>query len=301
MIFMTESNWDYITRIDFDPDNLDEEDNKLIKEYHKMRYKKAIAPMIKKLEKELKSPKAKEKLNKEDHRNFLKNLFEEKANGRNLKVRYENGEIYPQDIFPPDIAFIQFAEPHVLITDLSDVNADWYRLRNIIPDFANEAFLTYEIGCWLASISSSINCCEYILKYELFRNLKTTNTNLLQTAIKDENLTLGRLINDAKYNCLGLLKIESLHDDLNYINHVRISIYHSSPEKAKKVNQKGKIEVERFAPITDDMMMPIISFRVYSIMTNLINHFYNKEKSLEYYKECVNDWKRKTNIDENRK
>ena len=31
-------------------------------------------------------------------------------------------------------------------------------------------------------------------------------------------------------------------------------------------------------------------------MNDLINHFYNKEKALEYFEECIVDWMKKRNL-----
>ncbi len=290
---MVKSDWTFVAGI-----NLDEEDDpkeametkKIMLQYEKMKYKKQVAPMIKRLEDQIKK--------KEEMKipaDFLKTLYEEKQNGRTLTIEYENGDVYPKEVKPPVIVYISFPEPHVLITDKSDANEDWYRLSNIIPDFANEAYLTYELGCWLASISSSINCCEYILKYELFKKLKATDPNKLQEA-KEARLMLGVLINDKKLDCLGLLGIPQFHDALEHLNNIRIAIYHANNEKAKRVRQKGQVEVERTAPITDDLAIPMHAYNAYDIMLMLINHFYNREKALEYYKEGVADWKKKRGL-----
>jgi hypothetical protein len=114
--------------------------------------------------------------------------------------------------------------------------------------------------------------------------------------LADKNLTFGKLINDRSYNCLVELVIKPLYNELDYLNAVRVSIYHNNQEKARKVRQRGEIEVERTAPITNEIAIPIIAFRVYEITPDLINHFYTKEKALEYWKEGVADWKRKRNL-----
>ena len=132
-------------------------------EYEKKKYKEGILPKIKELKREISKNK---KETKEEKENNLKFLLNKKANHRNWTFRYENGEVYPKNVSFPDIRFIQYPEPHVLITNLYDTNEEWYRIKEIIKDFAEEAYLSYEMGFWLASISSAINCCEYILKYE---------------------------------------------------------------------------------------------------------------------------------------
>ena len=287
-----EPDFEYIASFDTDEDDEDKPSPELMLEFEKARYKKGILPKIKELEEELKSN-VKEEEPREDYGGML---LEQRRERKELKIKYENGEVYPKDIKPPNIYYIQEPEPHVLITDLSDVEEDWYMLHDIIPDFAEEAFLTYDIGCWLASISSSINCCEYILKYELFRRLNSNDKLKLQGMLADTYLTFGKLINDGSYNCLAELGIRSFYSKLDYLNAVRIAIYHNNQDKARKVIQRGEIEVERSAPITDKISIPIIAFRVYEIMQDLINHFYNKKKMLEYWKEGVVDWKRKRGL-----
>jgi hypothetical protein len=287
------ADFDYMGVIPFDAE--DAESRKLMFGYERMKVKKAIMPRIRQWKKDVKNKTA--PMGQTDQKAFLNGLFREKLDSRHITTRYENGEIYPKDIAAPNTVFIQFPEPHVLITDLSDADENWYRLSDIIPDFANEAFLTYELGCWLASIASSINCCEYILKYEFLRNLKKEgNDSLLKRAISDNRLGLGSLIKEKTYGCLELLGIESFQDKLEYLNDVRVSIYHFNPDRAEKVSRRGQFEVEKSAQIWDSMVSPIVAFRTYEIMLDLINHFYSKKNALEYYEEAVADWKKKRKI-----
>ncbi|MEM0143234.1 MAG: hypothetical protein QXL94_04710 [Candidatus Parvarchaeum sp.] len=286
-----DAKWEFVTQIDSAEE--DRPSPRLMLAYEREKYKKGILPKIKELEKELKSKREKEDKPPKD---YAQELFKQKLQGRDLTIKYENGDVYPKEIRPPSIYYIQEPEPHVLITGESDVEEDWYRLHDIIKDFAEEAFLAYDIGCWLASISSSVNCCEYILKYELFRKLNGSDKAKLKAALTDKNLTFGKLITDGYYNCLGELGITPFYSKLDYLNAVRVSIYHSNPAKEKKVRQQGEIQVEQSAPITNEIAMPIIAFRAYEIMLDLINTFYTKEKALEYWKEGVADWKRKRNI-----
>ena len=261
-------------------------------EYEKQKYKRGILPFLKKLRKEVAKNK-KEKINQKSLFDFL---MRTKYNHRTWKIMYENGEIYPKEIDFPDPIFIQYAEPHVLITDLYDEKQEWYSLREIIEDFAEEAYLSYQAGFWLASIASSINCVEYIIKYEFFRYLNNHDKERLKKASKDYYFSLGK-IKDNSYNCLKELKIKSLFQDkLEYLNLVRNAIYHFNPEKAKKVSKKGVLEIEKLAPISDDMVKPILTFRVISIMLDLLNHFYNRKKRLEYIEECIADWAKKRGL-----
>ena len=261
--------------------------------YEIHKYKKGILPQIEELRKDLKLNK---KISKKEKEKYTKFLFSKKENHRYWKFKYENGEIYPKDVDPPEINFIQYPEPHALITDCYDNEEEWYRLREIIKDFAEEAYLTYKKGLWFASVSCAINCCEYILKYELFRNLNKRDKDELRKATKDNYLTLGRLIKNNAYGILDLLRIKSFVKKLDYLNLIRNSIYHFNPEKEKKIKRKGKIEIERQSNISDEMVIPIIAFRVYTIMIELINKFYNKKKSLRYIEECVKDWMKKRKL-----
>ena len=279
-----EADFEYGGLIKFDP-----EFNPLDQmEYEKQKYKKGILPKLKEIEEG-----KEEEIDDSEVKDFL---LRTKDNHRNTKFKYENGEVYPKDVSFPDIRFIQYAEPHVLITDLYDKKEEWYSLREIIKDFAEESYLSYEQGLWFASISSAINCCEYILKYELFRYLNQNNKEELEKVSKDYYLTLGK-IKDNIYGCLDLLSIrEMFFDKIDYLNLVRNSIYHFNPEKSKKVSEKGVLEIEKNAPITDDYVKPIITFKVYSIMIDLINHFYNRENSIKFIRECIDDWMKKRNL-----
>ena len=290
---MTENNADFVYQGTFEFDPETSPFDKI--EYETHKYKQGILPKINELKNELSKT---EKDTEEEKEENFKFLLNRKSNHRNWTFKYENDEVYPKEVPFPDIRFIQYPEPHVLITDLYDGNKEWYRLRNIIEDFSEEAYLSYEMGFWLASISSAINCCEYILKYELFRHLNINDNSTLEKASTDYNLTLGRLKDNA-YDCLDLLKLKlKFQDKLDYLNLVRNSIYHFNPKKAQKVSQRGILEVEKSADITDDMVIPIVTYRVYSIMIELINQFYNKQKAFEYVNECVSDWMKKRGLTE---
>ena len=103
--------------------------------YEKQRYLKRIVPQIKELEKEIK--KNRKETAKEKQETF-KFLMQERKNYRTLKFQYEDGEVYPKEISPPNIIYIQSAEPHIIITDWSDENPDWYRMSDLIKGFAEE-------------------------------------------------------------------------------------------------------------------------------------------------------------------
>jgi hypothetical protein len=263
--------------------------------YEKMRYLKGIKPQIEKLEKEISTNSKKSSSNQK----LFELLINSKYNHRHTTFQYEKGEIYPKNIPFPRIYYIQYAEPHVIITDLSDQNPDWYTMPKLIQGFAEEAYLSYEMGCWLSSIASAVNCCEYLLKYEYLRLLHKLNKDKANQLSLSRNFSLGSFIH-VKSTYLTELSIKSqFYDKINYLNDVRVSIYHFSPERAEKVSQKAELEIEKEAPITDEMMLPILAFRVYNIMIELLNHYYNKQMAIQYIKEGAQDWMNKRNLREN--
>ncbi|MBS3076230.1 hypothetical protein J4481_00625 [Candidatus Pacearchaeota archaeon] len=263
-----------------------------MKEYEKKKYLEGILPKIEKLKEEVKKNNNPTKKEKIENFEFMMNT---KSNHRNWTFEYENGEIYPKDVEEPDIRIIQYAEPHVFVTDLYDEDKDWYHMPNLIRGFAEEAYLSYQLGLFLSSIASAINCCEYILKYEYLRHLNNTDKTKAEEKSKDKYFTLGTFIQNGNKQ-LEELKINNFQSSIEYLNDVRISLYHFSPDKEGKATAKGKLEVEKHAHISDDMVLPIVSFRIYSIMMELINNFYGKENSVKYADECVTDWMKKRGL-----
>lgn len=263
-----------------------------IKEYEKKKYLEGILPKIEKLKEEIK--KNKKPTKKEKMENF-KFLMRTKSNHRTWTFEYENGEVYPKNIEEPDIRVIQYAEPHVFITDLYEEDKDWYHMPNLIRGFAEEAYLSYQLGLFLSSIASTINCCEYILKYEYLRHLNKTDKTKAEEQSKDKYFTLGTFIQNGNKH-LEELKIKNFHNSIEYLNDVRISLYHFNSDKEGKAISKGELEIEKHAPLSDDMVLPIVSFRIYSIMGELINNFYGKENAVNYAEECVADWMKKRGL-----
>jgi len=265
-----------------------------MKKYEIKKYKEGILPRVEELKKEVARNK---KETKEDKKRILKFLLKTKSNHRNWTFQYENGEVYPKDVLCPDIRIIQYAEPHVLITDLYDEDRAWYRMPELIKGFAEESYLSYEMGFWLSSIASAINCCEYISKYEYLRYLNNKDKIKADELSKDRNFSLGSFKHE-KNNYLEELNLNHFREKISYLNDVRISIYHFSPDREKEVSKKGKLEIEKKAPITGNMILPILAFRVYDTMIDLINQFYSKEKALDYLEECKSDWMNKKGIKE---
>lgn len=266
----------------------------IILEYEKNKYLRGIIPKIKELETEIKKNKKETATDKQE---TFKSLMKTRKNHRTCKFQYENGEIYPKEISPPDICYIQYAEPHVIITDWYDKNSNWYRMPQLIKGFAEEAYLSYELGLWFSSIASAINCCEYVLKYELLRKINKTDTNKADELSKDRYFSLGSFINQ-KNDYLKQIRLKKFYKKILYLNDVRISIYHFNPEKEQRVNKKATLEVEKYAPISDELVIPIIAYKVYSIMYELTSSLYNRNKELEYVKEGVKDWMKKRGLKE---
>lgn len=261
--------------------------------YEKLKYKQGILPRIQDLAKEVAEDK---KESKEEEKEFFDALLQSKLNHRSITFRYENNEVYPKDVTFPDIRLIPYPEPHVLITDLYDNKREWYTMRKLIEGFAEEAYLSYEIGLWLSSISAAVNCCEYILKYEYIRKLNKVDAEKAGQQSEDRYFSLGSFVKGSKY--LLDLGLQNFKDKIAYLNDVRVSLYHFSPEKAKRVSGKGDLEIEKEAPMSDDMALPIVAFRVYSIMSELLELLYCKEKALDYARECVIDWMKKRGLTE---
>lgn len=261
-------------------------------EYEKKKYLEGILPKIEKLKEEIKKNKKLTRKEKTSNFSFMMNT---KSNHRNWTFEYENGDIYPKDIDEPDIRIIQYAEPHVFITDLYDEDKDWYHMPNLIKDFAEESYLSYQLGLFLSSIASAINCCEYILKYEYIRNLNKNDKKKAEEKSRDTKFSLGSFIYQSN-NYLEELGIKKFHNMIEYLNDVRISLYHFSPDKENRAVSKGELEVEEHARLSDSMVLPIVSYRVYSIMIELINYFYGKENAVKYAEECVADWMKKRGL-----
>jgi len=259
--------------------------------YEKHKYLRGIIPQLRELEKEIKQNKKETEKEKKETFDFL---MKTRSNHRTWRFEYENGEVYPKEVSPPNIRFIQYAEPHVIITDWYDDNPDWYRMHNLIKGFAEESYLSYEMGFWYSSIASAINCCEYVLKYELLRKINSTDKLKAEKLSEDRSFTLGSFIKNPRN--LSEIKLKSFLNKIQYLNDARNAIYHFSPKKSKKLNKKGKLEVEKDAPISDEMVIPIVAYRVYSIMYELTSKLYNQKKALTYVKEGITDWMSKRQL-----
>jgi hypothetical protein len=257
-----------------------------LKNEHEIQKYKALLKEMEKLEKTLKSGEKTQSVPITEMKEDVKHLLSIYDSWRTTLFESEEGEVFPKDVPPPEIILIQYPEPHIRITDLYQNEADWYGLQELIPEFANQAFVCYELGLWHASIASAINCCEYILKYEYLRSVERNEADKLAA---DKSFSLGTFNQIAYLNKLNLAEFKNKIDDLNT---VRIALYHFSPSKIKKIKEKGEGLAEREAEFHDEIVLPRISYRIYTAMTELINRFYNKTKALQYLRESAEDWKK---------
>ncbi len=135
-------------------------------------------------------------------KNLDETIEEKYVNIANTRTEHDDGNFYPKDIKPVNIPFIQYPEPHVLITDLYENPEEWYGIYTIIGDFAEQSFLCYQKGYYHASMACAINCCEYVLKYEYLRKVKRKDAEeFIKTA------TLGSFVGNNIKN-LTKLKIK---------------------------------------------------------------------------------------------
>ena len=45
-------------------------------------------------------------------------------------------------------------------------------------------------------------------------------------------------------------------------------------------------------PITDKLVIPIVAYKIYCIMQDLINYFYNEKMRIKYIKEGFKDYRK---------
>ena len=259
-------------------------DGEMRLELEKHKYLKGVLPRIESLKNEIEQD-INEDVNKKEVFEFLKNS---RSNYKNITFEHEDGEIYPKEIEPPQITYIPPAEPHIIITDWYENDYDWYKMREIIESFAEESFLCYEMGLWYSSLASAINRCEYALKYEVLRKRFKIDKFEAEKLSLDKKFSLGSFTFNKKY--LDEINLEELHDKIKYLNDIRISLYHFSPEKNKKISSQGEIDVERHSPLSDEFGVPVIAYRVYSIMKKLLSKLYNRNKAIKFFEEGISEW-----------
>ena len=222
-------------------------------------------------------------MSKKEEKKFIENKYK---NRNSIHFEQRDGEFYPKEIDIPKIEYIQYPEPHILITDLYKEPQEWYEIYTLIEPYAEQAFLCYEKGYWHASIACCINCCECILKYEFLRKISRVDAKR-----KIHELTLGSFTGQNSINLKKLRIKKKFQSRLNYLNNVRIGLYHFNPKKIKKINRIGNTIIDEYAnPITSELLIPIVAFKTYCIMQDVINHFYNNRMRIKYIKEGLKDY-----------
>jgi hypothetical protein len=205
----------------------------------------------------------------------------------NTYTEHDNGEFYPKKIIPPERHFIQAAEPHVLVSDLYEHQEWWYDMNELIYGFAEQSYLSYNLGMYQASISCSVNCCEYVLKYELLRLLKNEKSDL-------SKLSLGDFVGENNPNLIKLKIAKKFWKEISLLNKIRNALNHYSPRYIEQLKDSGKTLIEKTAnPLLDGLMAPITSYNAYLIMQKLLKHFYNEKNTKKFIKEGLKDSKEK--------
>ncbi|MFH1786483.1 MAG: hypothetical protein ABH829_02450 [archaeon] len=195
-----------------------------------------------------------------------------------------DGHFYPRPIKQPNIQFIQFPEPHVLITDWYLNEKEWYGLQELIEPFAEQAYLCYKNGYYLASIACSATCCELVIKYEYLRGVPIDYGTRITSYT-----TLGQLIQD--YKVIKKLGIIPMKDKLQSLSDLRSGYLHYNPQKLIKQSQRRT--EEQNLPLSEDFDIPPFAYEAYQTMQLLLTKFYSKKQHLDYIKECLVDAKSK--------
>lgn len=179
------------------------------------------------------------------------------------------------EIYPPKIGFIQYAEPQVLISNYYYTHFPWYHLRSLIKPFAEEGFLAYYKGMYLSSISCIATCCEYVLKFELF---KKTNFN--------PDLTLGSFVSK-NYEEIKMfvenIEIKDFELKIFKVNQIRNGYFHFNTKKLFNINNNS-------LPVSQEFDMIKITKEIYEILNEILEYFYNRPEK-EIVLECLTDFK----------
>jgi len=221
----------------------------------------------------------------------------------------DDGTTFPKEIAEPDIGYVPCAEPHVLITDLYDKPEDWHLVREMIDEYAKQAYTAYYCGMYFASFMCSTSCLEFTLKYEYVRQNPTESEKF-----GHGNFSFSTIIKEA--NELGL---ENYKDKLLLINEARNGLFHFNPEKLKKAikkmnnemiqpgtmiyeNNGGKIIEIPYEDYPESIWICIknirwskIAYYTYQVMYKITKEIYGDATLLKHLQEGLDDYhKRKT-------
>lgn len=211
-----------------------------------------------------------------------------------IKIELDDGEFYPKEIEPVKIRYIPPAEPHALITDLYLNPEEWYSMDTLIEHFAKDAFLSYKKGNYLGSISCAINCCEYTLKYELLRRCPKEKAKELS---ENPKFSFGFFTGDNNKNLKELEIDTKFSEKLNYLNSIRIVLYHFNPRKIENIQKEGKTFMEKIGNPIEDVEVIRTAYKVYNIMKELVEYFYNNDETIKKEVEkALKDYNEKRNL-----
>jgi len=231
----------------------------------------------------------------------LDELIEQKyKNITTCYFEHDDGEFYPKEIKPVEVGYVHPPEPHVLITDLYKDPQDWYPIYTLIEDFAEQAFLCYRKGFYHASISCSINCCEYVLKYEFMRRSpREYAKELIENKRRkgEPQFALGFFTGNNSKNLNKLRIKKKFEKKLNFLNDIRIALYHFNPKKIRNVQKKGRTFIEKIAnPLTDELEVNRTALKAYDIMKELVENFYNDKTRIKFIREGLKDYRKRKKL-----
>lgn len=191
-----------------------------------------------------------------------------------------------------EIPRIQSPEPHSYITDYYLHKYDWVDLRELIIPFYEEAYISFNIGLYNSCIASSINCLEYILKYELLRHINMKSISEANKKYNEHKLTLGSFLS-TESDFANNLKIDNFQEKLQIINNIRNGFFHFNVNKLIKASQYFSERIQGSTLVSGTNEQLEVAYFIYITITEVITYFYNSEKSKEYYLEAINDYELK--------
>ncbi len=220
-----------------------------------------------------------------------------------IQIEDDDGTYFPKPIPLPSALFVQFAEPHVLITDWSEDVKSWYHFQELIQELEKQAFVSYFQGLYYACFMCSVGCLEYIMKYEYIR--KTHDESILQ------NQTFGTMLKK-----LTDINLEKYREDLELVNGIRNGFFHLNTDKLK--NSIVELRTKRYKnvkintldmgtdrlttqtmdreyhkdtfDIPDNKDMSKISHHVYCLLNKITNELYGPKQQASFIKECIRDY-----------
>ncbi|VVC00871.1 Uncharacterised protein [uncultured archaeon] len=226
-----------------------------------------------------------------------------------IQVEDDDGSYFPKQIPLPIAQFIQFAEPHVLISEQNEDVKPWYNFRELIQELERQAFVSYYQGLYFASFMCSVSCLEYILKYEYV--IKTRDEGILQ----DNTTTFGKMVNEK----LGSINLSKYKEELTNVNSLRNGFFHLNTDKLKssvvnlrtketqgvKINimdiDKDSVETlpmdkqyhEDTFVIPDNREMSKISYHTYCLLNKIADERYGSNQQIGFIKESIKDYESK--------